>query len=738
DLLKASGLPKENSLENSMEWVRQITNGHPLRLEMVFQWLGSLLEDESLKGLTADKFDERLMERVRELADRENLDAGVGKKVSQPVYDTLLCMAHITRRFDEGFLQYLRDREIIRSTDPKVISDDIIVSLERYFFVKVRQGNAGHKVLQLHDEMARLVREYVWPYYDHSGEKKQALLEAVDEYYRWLIGQHSGEEADTLRVEKLHYTFLRDWDEGLRQWFELAEEGSENINKLLPGEIREYLKSHYYDDETLVRIHSRIAEMERNAGHIKQAVGHWEKVRQLGEQNQREDWVVDALIGLFNCKWMTEPEQALRQCLLPAQAICEKRLPEKLAFIYYEIGFAHRQMQDYQQAVTWYEKGIQKFRQSPDESHLEGVLFNDTGYAYLNLGRWGEASKYLNEALDIRERRLHLDEKQLRAPAPETKARLEAARNQSALFVGLSRNTLGEYYRYVNELEEALKNYTEAYTRFGEVNNYYWQAKCLCARGETYRRLAWQAWERDTEDPDIETYSEKAHADIEDSLYLCEKYQLEDERDTAYRRHGRLSHDLGLIAHERGDAARARKELEEAYQYFQLGLKFAKKTRETLEELENLTELAFLADDAILIYGKGNVPPHYQGAVKELEKALKEHKSDPLYQYPVFEALLKMEQAAIALAEGDTRRALKGYVEAYKGLGTFPGYGHARYKQHFGHLTRQIEDLPREEQIRWCKKFVQVWEKTDMPGREGKTLADDLLPDLVKWCNKLL
>jgi hypothetical protein len=71
-------------------------------------------------------------------------------------------------------------------------------------------------------------------------------------------------------------------------------------------------------------------------------------------------------------------------------------------------------------------------------------------------------------------------------------------------------------------------------------------------------------------------------------------------------------------------------------------------------------------------------------------------------------------------------------------LGTFPGYGHARYRQHFGHLTKQIASLPRDEQVRWCKKFVKVWKETEMPGRDGKTLADDLLPDLVKWCNRLL
>jgi tetratricopeptide (TPR) repeat protein len=588
--------------------------------------------------------------------------------------------------------------------------------------------------------MGRLVRDYIWPYHDHPGEKKRTLLETVKQYYDQLIAESTGEEADILRVEKLYYSFLRVWKEGLRYWFELAEEGNENINKLLPGEIRKYLSPSYYKDEDLARAHSKIAEMERNAGHIKQAMGHWQRVRELGEKNNREEWVVDALDGLFNCTWMTEPEQALQQYLQPALAICEKRLPDKLARIYYEIGFAHRQMQDYEKAVEWYEEGIRQFQEMPDDSPLEGILFNDTGYAYLNLGEWGQASKYFSEGLAIREQRLQIAEKHLRSASVENLASRRAARNRAALHVGLSCNTLGGFHRYANELDEALKDYDKAYKHFVEVNNYYWQAKCLCARGETYRRLAWRAWELDYDASVVEEYTNLARKDIEDSLYLCEKYQLKDERDTAYRRYGRLSHDQGMMAFEDGDSQKAGRDLEEAYRYFHQGFEVAQETKETLEEFENLTELAFLADDALVVFGKDNVPEHYAGAVKELEKALKKHKNDPqrIYHYPVFEALLKMEQAAIAYAEGDYKTALNGYVDAFRSLGIFPGYGHAWYRQHFGHLTQKIDNLPEEEQVHWCKKFIEVWKKTPMPGREGKTLADDLLPDLVKWCNLLM
>jgi len=739
DLVKAAGMEPATSVQNAVEWIWKVTEGHPLRLEMAFHWLGTLLREDSLADLTPDKFDERLMQQVIELGERDLLDIGP-LKVSKPVYDTLVCMAIVTRRFDEHFLRYLIGKGLIHLDEPDITEKDIIDNLEKYFFVKVRSVHDKEPViLQLHDEMARLVKQYVWPFHDFAGEKKLALLKAIEEYYDQLIAENPGERADILQVEKLYYTLQQDWkNAGKQQWFKQAEMADENINKLLPGEIKNYIQ--YYDPETQFEISRTIAEIERQAHHFNQSIGYWERVRKLGKAEKRFDWVVDALVGKFNASWQVDPEKALKTYLLPAKRLAEASVPEKIAQVYYEIGFAYRQMQDMKKAIKWYEKGIGEFRDRPQDDSLEATMRNDTGYIYLQLGLSGEAIRYLNAALEIRLPQYNLDKDRLEKASTKDQPALRSALSRSALFAGMSYNTLGEYHRYMGDLEEALKNYNEAYHLFSEAGNYYWQAKCLCARGETHRRLAWLANGTGNSGRDLQENIAQAQADMEESLYLCEKYQVDDERDTAYRRRGRLSHDLGIMTFEQNDRKLARKHLNEAYEFFMLGVDFAQRTKEPLEELENRTELAFLADDAIAIFGKEKVPSHYQGAVAELEKALKAHANDKprIYQFPVFQALLQMEQAAIAFAAGDYPKALEGYIEAFKGLGTFPGYGHARYTQHFNYLTAQIEKLPKDEQVRWCKRFIAVWKETFIPDRKGKTLADGLDPDLVKWCNKLL
>jgi tetratricopeptide (TPR) repeat protein len=743
DLFNVFGMEASDPIDTVIERVWKITEGHPLKLEMAFRWTGDILSENSLAGLTASGYEEKLMQQVRDWGQQGGLKVG-SLPVAQPVFETLLCMAHITRRFDMQFLEFLIGEKFVNFGDSKASKEQVLSYLRQYFFVKRRdEGTEETEVIQLHDQMAHLVREYIWGGLDSSGERRFELFSAVIRFYDGLIAQASGNLKDTLQVEQLYYTLQQDraksgkrsWDEiGIRRWFELAELGSQNIKKLLSGEIKRYIKK--YDVETQVRIHSKLAEIERNANHIKQALGHWEEVSKLGEKN--EVWKVDALLGSFICICKEKPEEALDKYLESALKICKEKYPERLAWMYYEKGFAYRQMQKLEKAVEWYKKALGKFRDNPDDSSLEGILHNDAGYVYLQWGKWGDATKHLNEALDIRKARLREAKKRLDGIRPEAKSRLEAEFSQSNLFVGLSYNTLGEFHRFADDLEEALKSYDEAYNIFDDLGDYYWQAKSLCARGETHRRLARQEWQSQKVSPVFQEHFNKAFEDIEQSLYLCEKYQLDDERDTGYRRLGRLLHDRAMTLNIETPES-FKKDMEDSYKNLQQGLRYAKKTGDVLEELENLTELAFLADDAISVLGEDEAP-RYKEAVGYLKRALADHQNDPrqIYVYPVFEALLAMEQAAIDLTDKKYSKALEGYVKAFKGLATFPGYGHARYKLHFNHLTSQILRLDKEEQEKWCRRFIKEWKETKMPGRVKRTLADDLLPDLVKWCNLTL
>jgi tetratricopeptide (TPR) repeat protein len=201
---------------------------------------------------------------------------------------------------------------------------------------------------------------------------------------------------------------------------------------------------------------------------------------------------------------------------------------------------------------------------------------------------------------------------------------------------------------------------------------------------------------------------------------------------------GRLMHDLALDEVEQENKSAARAYLEQARSYFVEGLKYARETRDILEELSNLAELAFIVDDFMAV--AETIPEEYRSSQTEFKQTLDAHRKDKfrIYQFPVFENLYKLEKAATDYQRGDYAKALKGYREAYVGLASDPGYGRTRYKQHFAHLKSQIEKLPPDVAKVWCQTFIMAWEKTSVIGKD-RTLAQEIRrPDLVVWCRQQL
>ncbi|NOH01853.1 MAG: hypothetical protein HND47_07755 [Chloroflexi bacterium] len=742
----AASVREEDLGSSDFRHLQKITNGHPLKLEMAFRWAGTILSTKSLVDVTYDQFEKRIMQMVRDYGADVVLDAS-HLDVREAAYDIFVCMGYVTRRFDQKILKFLVDEGYIRLNSDRVEEKEIIEHLERYFFVKAQTVEGEGIVLRLHDEVARLVREHLWSSPDRAEEKQRLLISVIRLYDQMIKDAEDEDLQDTLRIEQLYYALERDpLDTGKRLWLDLADLDDEYINSLLPGEIKDYKKD--FDLETRHEIHVRIAEMEYEAGHITQARGEREMELELGKEAKRNDWIASALFGLANCERGAGKSLAAFQ---KARIFCEKHARGYLPRVYYNIGFAYRKLQDVEKAIRWYRKARKEFQKNSQDKALGAQIANDLGYAYSHVGNWGECRKNVKEGQKTRKSLLLQIEQEIniletkwrtsKSKAQKAKLHDELNRKKKRLSkarfqLGLSYNTLGEIYRYDEDLDASLSNYTEAHELFKKVNNPRWQAKSLFSRGETYRRIAWARYKEKDESGYVENIK-RAEEDIQESLFLCERYRIKEERDTANRRMGRVLHDRALHELEKGNKQDARKFLEQAKYYFEQGLKYAVQTDEDLEELSNQTELAFLYDDFIRVIGRGKLPQEHRDALDNLKRALDKHRKNPfkIYQFPVFENLYKLEKAAVNYQARKYKQALKGYLEGYIGLAADPGYGRTRYKSHFSHLTRQIEKLPRREAEVWCRAFIDAWEEKRFLGGRRSTLAqEEIFPDLVQWC----
>lgn len=733
----------------TLKSIWRITKGHPLYVEMALNWAD--LGNKSPQGLTSETFESKMMEYVCENGERGSLNIG-SMSASIAVFDTLACMGYVTRRFDDGFLKFLVDTGYIRHDIKKVENNIILENLEKYFFVKTHTGDQGEQVYQLHDEMARLVREYAWNFRDPSKQKRIKLFSSVIKYYDQLIESTEDENLKTnLRIERLYYTFRLDQftepfgDDGRRLWLELVDLDDEDLNRLLPAEIKEYKGQ--YNPATSYEIRSRIAQIEYDAGHITQARGEWEQAYQLGRAEKRTEWIASTLLNLANCE--KNASSALKK-FQKAKRFCEKYARDYLPRVNYNIGYVYRRLQDVENAIKWYKIAWREFQKNSKDKVLGAQIANDLGYVYSHVGKWVESQQNIDEAQDARKNivlQLEREVTELEAKFKSAKSKMTRAELQDALLrkrnrmskaniqLGQSHNTLGEIYRYQEKLGMALVNYRIAFSLFEKGKNERWQAKALYSRGETYRRIAWKQ-HREGKEKGYEENLASAENDIQKSLLLCETYRIKDERDTANRRMGRVLHDRAIHALERNKRKEARKYLEQARYHFMEGLKYARETGDDLEILSNQTELAFLYDDFVRVIGIGKVPQEYKDSLKDLKQLLDKYRDKPfrLYQFEVFDNEYKLEEAAVAYQAKRYGQALKKYLEGYVGLAADAGYGRTRYKSLFHHLTGQIERLPSKEAEKWCKAFIIAWETPRVVGKRKFRLASEpIFPDMLEW-----
>lgn len=295
----------------------------------------------------------------------------------------------------------------------------------------------------------------------------------------------------------------------------------------------------------------------------------------------------------------------------------------------------------------------------------------------------------------------------------------------------MSYNTLGQLARYTGELANAEDYYDDALSIFEAQESNYWRIEALQSRGDAYRQLAKNLYTLERREKSRE-YDKKAYNDLEAAMVLCEQYGFIEISARVHRRIGRLLHDRYFRT---DDLHQQETLLKEALAYFEDAIQIAQKTGSTLEELEALTEIAFLGDDLVRLYKQqepyDKLQPEEHELVQQYTNRLRQgieaeaHRDDRprIYQFDVFDNLLKMEEAALIYESGNFDQALEKYLQSFTGLARDPGYGSARCRRHFDHLfenIRRLRDASEEE--KWCRRFMDAWRQETVVGDKNMTL----------------
>ena len=153
--------------------------GIPILLTLAIEWILENAHPEEIISVPAEQFERRMVERIRLLQEPESF--------------AILMMSVANRRFNSTILSILSGKS--EADCAKLCSQ-----LARFSFVKSRSDD---NVLTLHDEMLRLITQYIDLPELYKNERRASL---VSEYYnRALASQTLRQSRQVLTAEKMYY-----------------------------------------------------------------------------------------------------------------------------------------------------------------------------------------------------------------------------------------------------------------------------------------------------------------------------------------------------------------------------------------------------------------------------------------------------------------------------------------------------------------------------------------------------
>lgn len=772
-------------------WIRALVEkveGNPLSIRLAYEFLrlerhqpdtyanerrAERWQSKYIQSLSKNEFEEELMRTFQELGYSGKLDAS--QNLSEAAFKTIVCMSYLTRRFSQAILGKIIKRRLIH-TDLEN-EDDVIKTLVGLFFVKPHKN--GGMQLQLHDEMARLTKDYLWKDYEWG---KNAEGEWIGLFQEWILvlydeltveennrhldqndnvaRERIREKIAQLKAEKLYYTLELDLEQGLHFFYKLVDEGDSLLNKLLPGEMIRVIGK-YESLETRFAIYRAVAVLEQKLGHVDQGRAYWLRAEQIANDLDDDRLRIDAWVGLHNITWETNPQESLQNYLEPARTLAEKSVPDLLPTVLYETGFAYRRKEDIETAIRYYREALGACKaHTPDDKARLATISNDLGFALALSGEYNIGLTHVTEARDLRT--IAYDE--ARANVAKIQIRLEYVpdsdsdglknwldkelllENRLAEQLGMTYATEGRIARYGANLPLALYNYRKAMELFEKGNDFRWQAIVSFRMGETLRRMARVEHSQGNFDKRVELLDE-AYNFIKESIYLCEKYNY-SVSDTAYRRMGRLLHDQALwhiVAWKRTGEGKHKENaaglLDDAKAYFDKALAFAERTTHDLrEQFESRTEIVFLQDDWLELLGEEYDPEYIREQIEAFQNILDSTpEAERIYQQDVFGYLLQIEWGAyyyelakLQNSQENYAKALDHYLTGFAGMASSPGYGYYRYNLHLDHLKMHIEDIDDDKvAIEWCKALDHKWSITQTA--DGKSTLGEVHSGIVGW-----
>jgi tetratricopeptide (TPR) repeat protein len=498
----------ESINESGFQRIHERTGGRPLYVALVYDWLsndvGTL--DELLN--LPDSFAAELVGWVRRLEPIKKM--------------AILYMAFAWRRMELSLLSELLGG--LSMDKVQIIVDELM----KFSFIKYREIEDGHFVVNLHDEMRMLINEHVWPK-EIAEEMEKPYSLVLDWYKKTVDDSELFEGKDTpkddreraLLAEDLYYRLKRDLSDGLKFYEERFTNAVHYLDiaycDMLNQEVTEFKKQLSQEERDKYDFRVALTAFRREDYQRAGAVWHAFVRRPDVDPAQRATTLMllvelDSYTGKPKeaIQHAKEAEDAYLGLIKTAKsASVRSHLKQELGQLYNNWGFAYRVSDNYKQALDYYKKALKASGQSPQTKKHKARVLNNMGYIYFRLGDVERARTYVGRALNIRQDlnipyELGLGcntfglimEDGGRLPSAVdlfTKAYLAFDDAHSNRGKAMAQINLGRMKRFMNDYDEALKELTLAEKVLKRLRDQDHLIDALNEIGTTYREK--ENWE---------------------------------------------------------------------------------------------------------------------------------------------------------------------------------------------------------------------------------------------------
>jgi tetratricopeptide (TPR) repeat protein/Cdc6-like AAA superfamily ATPase len=552
-----------------------LADGKPILIDLAVEWrvheiplgwlVGSSLEE--LKSLSDERIEQQRQEfesrLVRHIAD------------TRRQIDWLILTMSRVYPLDEDMIAQLLN---ISSQEAQTLFEEA----KSYVFVKPLPDGR----ISLHDEMRRMVNEFVWPEVDSDGDRRRRDSRLAAEYLKREIETRSEQIAQleqrektahrkgdseaeldfftkreelerelwSLEARRLRHLLLADLDEGIQAFVELFARATQayrlSFRETLVAQVQKQRSIGQFSTEQQYQVDIRRAMHLIDDGRYRNAK------KLLLEMREREEVTpaqhVEILILLGNAEVRLGMFESAIQCFRESVGVSEKNnLQEWLLRSENALGWAYRLIGDWEQAAEHYKSAL-RYSLDYDDEHQQALILNNLGFA-IGLQPVEEEEGALplcRQALQIWQRRGY------------------------DRGVGQVYCTIGEILRHHNRLEEALDYFNEAAEIFEPAEDLEWLSNVYCGRGIVEFIIS----DLEGEDSDRRrTYLELAESD----LHRAREISLQRDKP-------KYLHYLAHVALERG-------EVDEATELFKESYDISQDIHDLYFEVNSLGDLANMA-----------------------------------------------------------------------------------------------------------------------------------------------